>query len=260
MRQFRQHLITLLTAAAIIAGTALSAQAHFPWINMEDSNLAAGRNLKWTIGWGHRFPLSGLMSADAVGEMAIIGPDGAGKIGAEAVNDLQFQSIEGPSQPGAYIIAMSRATSFYTKTTEGSKRQSKKGLDNVLSCSRSNSFMKAIANVDGSNGTVDTVVGHAIEIVPLVNPAKLRVGDFLPFRVLYQDQPLKTEFYATYAGFSNDNGVFAYAAGTDKDGYGTVKILHSGAWLVTVSLKEPFADPEECDVESFRSALTFEIP
>ncbi len=260
MKQIKQHFFTLLTTAAIIAGTVLSAQAHFPWINMEDSNLAAGRNLKWTIGWGHRFPLSGLMKADAVGEMAIIGPDGSGKIGAEAVNDLQFQSSEGLTAPGAYIIAMSRAASFYTKTTEGSKRQSKKGLDNVLSCSRSNSFMKAIANVDGSTGTVDTVVGHAIEIVPLVNPATLRVGDFLPFRVFYKDQPLKTAFYATYAGFSNDNGVFAYTAGTDKDGYGTVNILHSGAWLVTVSLKEPFADPEECDVESFRSALTFEIP
>ncbi|MCB2218698.1 hypothetical protein [Desulfofustis glycolicus] len=82
MKHCKQHLVTLLTAAAIIAGTALSAQAHFPWINMEDSALTAGRNLKWTVGWGHRFPLSGLMRADGVGNMAVIGPNGSGTIGA----------------------------------------------------------------------------------------------------------------------------------------------------------------------------------
>jgi uncharacterized GH25 family protein len=246
------------TVMTLLLTGVFSAQAHFPWINLEDSSLSTGRNVKWTIGWGHRFPVAGLMNKSAVGEMFVIGPDG-GKITAESVNELQFQSSEGLSAPGAYIVAVSRAAGFYTKTTEGSKRQSKKGLENVLSCSYSNSYMKAIANVGGEAGPVDAPAGHEMEIIPLVNPATLKVGDFLPFKAVLKGKPYKGDFSATYAGFSPENNVFAYSSSTNAEGHGKIKILSSGAWLITMTVKEPFADPEECDVQSFRASLTFDV-
>ncbi len=250
--------LTVIAATTLLFTGAFSAQAHFPWINLEDSALSTGRNVKWTIGWGHRFPVAGLMNKSAVGEMVVIGPDGS-KMAAESVNEMQFQSSEGLSAPGAYIIAVSRAASFYTKTTEGSKRQSKKGLENVLSCSYSNSYMKAVANVGGEAGPVDAPVGHEMEIIPLVNPATLKVGDFLHFKAMFKGKPYKGDFSATYAGFSPENNVFAYSSSTNAEGHGKIKILSSGAWLITMTLKEPFADPEECDVQSFRSSLTFDV-
>jgi uncharacterized GH25 family protein len=242
----------------LLAGPA--ARAHFPWINLEDGLIETGQTLGWTIGWGHRFPLAGFMAKDEVEEMAILGPNGAGKKTAASNSELQFKSAEALSQPGAYIVAVTRKAGFYTKTTEGGKRQSKKGLQNVIKCSRSHSCMKAIANVGQSDGKVDTTVGHPIEIIPLANPADLRPGDYLPIRVLLKGQPFSTTFHATYSGFSNENGVFAYTANTDKKGLGKLRILAPGAWLIKVDYEEPFKDPKECDVESYLGTLTFEVP
>lgn len=255
----RHILLTAMALLVITLGFGAPAQAHFPWINMGDGAIEPGQTLTWTIGWGHRFPLSGLMKAEDVDQMVILGPNGATKTAATTSSDLEFKSPEGLSQPGAYIIAMTRKASFYTKTTDGSKRQSKKGLDNVIKCSRSNSGMKAIANVGGADGKVDITVGHPMEIIPMANPAALKIGDYLPIQVLLKGQPFSTTFYATYSGFSNDNSVFAYTANTDKNGMGKVRILAPGAWLIKVDQEEPFADPKECDVESYLATLTFEV-
>lgn len=259
-QKYKRIVVIACTTLALLAGTGFSARAHFPWINLEDGHISADKNLKWTIAWGHRFPAAGLMKEADVEAMAVIGPDGGGQSKAFSISELEFQSAEGLAKAGAYLVAVKRKASFYTKTTEGSKRQSKAGLANVLSCSRSHSFMKAVANVDTSNGKVDAVVGHAMEIVPLVNPASLRVGDYLPFTVLYKGKPYRTEFSATYGGFSTEDAVWAYAAGTDKDGLGKVKILSSGAWLIKVNVDKPFADLKECDKESYLATLTFEVP
>lgn len=77
--------------------------------------------------------------------------------------------------------------------------------------------------------------------------------------MLFKGKPFKTDFLATYGGFSTENGVFAYAASTDKDGMGKVRILAPGAWLIKVSHKLPYSDPEMCDTESFLADCTFEI-
>ena len=250
----------IISTFAMSFAICTSAQAHFPWINMEDGTISANRNLKWTIGWGHRFPLSGMMNKSSVGEMKIFGPNGTSQIDAEAFSDLQFQSSKPIEKPGGYIIAMTRQAGFHTKTTEGYKSGTKKEYDNVITCTHSNSFMKAVANVETADGDVSAEIGHEMEIIPQANPEQLRVGDMMPIKVMYKGKPFKTTFFATYAGFSNDNNVFAYTASTDSAGHGKVKILSSGPWLVTVSLKEPYADQDVCDTESYRAALTFEIP
>lgn len=249
-----------LCAAGLLLSTALPVQAHFPWINLEDGQIGVDRNLKWTVGWGHRFPVAGMMKAEGIEAMAVIGPDGAGQSKAMNSSEVEFQSESTLSKPGAYVVAVSRKPSYYTKTKDGSKRQSKVGLSNVISCSHGNTFMKAVANVGAPGVKVDALAGHALEIVPLVNPATLKVGDFLPFRVLFKGKPFDGEFFATYGGFSPDEGVWAYAAGTDKEGMGKVKILHSGAWLLKVDTDEAYADPKECDKESYLATLTFEVP
>ena len=99
-----------------------------------------------------------------------------------------------------------------------------------------------------------------MEIIPLKNPASLRAGDYLPFRVLINGKPFKGDIFATYAGFSNEKNVFAYATKTDKNGFGKIKILQAGTtWLIKAGFEQPYPDTSECDVESFCSTLTFAI-
>lgn len=172
---------------------------------------------------------------------------------------MEFQSEESISKPGAYIVAAKRKAGFYTKTTEGGKRRSKKGLKNVIKCSHSHMCTKAVVNVGEKGGEVDTRIGHPIEIIPLANPADLRVGDYLPVQVLLKGKPFKGEIYATYVGFSTEKNTFAYATSTNKKGKGKIKILHSGVWMIKADHEEPYPDQSECDVESFVTTLTFEV-
>ncbi|WP_321494936.1 DUF4198 domain-containing protein [uncultured Desulfobacter sp.] len=248
-----------LAALAISFFTCAPAQAHFPWLLLEDGAISANRPLKWVIGFGHRFPLSGFMDGQDLEETVILGPGATDRIAVTELSGLQFSSPSPLKAQGSYVLAAKRQASFFTKTTEGYKRQPKKGLKNVLHSGYYHSYMKAVANVGQTPGKVDTVVGHDLEIVPLADPFTLRPGDDLPIKVIFRGKPFKTDFLATYGGFSTQDNVYGYAAGTDKDGMGKIRILSSGTWLIKVTYKEPYKDPDMCDEESFLATCTFEI-
>ena len=234
-----------------------TAQAHFPWINLADYTPNQGATVNLTIGNGHQYPFDGFLKMDALESITLIGP-GAKAPAVKAVSDLELQTEEGLSQEGAYIVAAVQKPGYYTKTTQGTKRTSKKGLSGVISSSHSQKCMKAVLNL-GKGGRVDKVLGHAIEIVPLENPGNLKIGDYLPIRVLAEGKPISTDVLATYAGFSTDKSTFAYATRTDREGQGRIRILHPGIWLIKVSHERPCTDLSECDMEKFTTSLTFAV-
>ena len=232
--------------------------AHYPWINVNDYTPETGSTLKMTIGWGHKYPLAGFLKRDALENLEITG---SGKTIPKLAftSDLEIESEESMLEPGSYIIAAKRKAGFYSKTTEGGKRSSKKNLNNVIKCYFSHMCMKAVVNVGEEKGNVDAKIGHPMEIIPLKNPLDLRAGDYMPVQVLCKGKPFQGDIYATFAGFSTEKSTFAYATKTDKKGYGKIKILQSGVWLIKASLEEPYPDQSECDVESFFATLTFEV-
>ena len=245
---------TLLLTGLIVAGPV---QAHFPWINLSDYTPDNGANLNLTVNYGHHYPLDGFLKKEDVESVELTCTNSK----APAIvhtSDLELQSEEALSQEGAYIVSALQKSGYYTKTTSGSVKTSKKGVDGVIRCSRSHKCMKAIANV-GKGGAVDTVVGHPLEIVPLENPINLKAGDYLPIRVIADGEPYSGDVLATYAGFSTDNNTFAYATKTDKEGLGRIRILQPGIWLIKVTREVPYADTTECDVESYVGTLTFAV-
>ena len=175
------------------------------------------------------------------------------------MSDLEFQPENNFSKPGSYLIVAKRKTGFYTKTTQGGKRQSKEGLKNVIKCSRSQMCMKAIINVGDGQGKVDSKVGHPLEIIPLANPAELKAGDYLPVQVLLHGKPYNDKIFATYMGFSTEKDVFAYTSKTDRQGKGRIRILQPGVWMIKVEHQQPYPDQDVCDVESFIATLTLEV-
>ena len=164
------------------------------------------------------------------------------------------------SEPGVYTVAAQRKATFYTKTTDGWKKQSKEGLDNVLRCSRSHKSAKALLAVDAEGATLEKgALGHPLEIIPQVSPASLRAGDYFPVQLLLRGKPYQGKLFATYMGFSTEKDVFAYTAKTDKEGMGKIRILQPGVWLIKAEYEEPYPDQKVCDVESFSATLTLEI-
>lgn len=235
----------------------LAAHAHFPWVNLTDYTPDKGAGLSLTIGWGHHYPLGGFLKESALEDISLIGP---GKTTPKIIysSEVELHSERGLSQEGTYIVAAQRKAGFYTKTAQGGKHRSKKGLDNVIRCSYSHMCMKAVANV-GKGTQVDTVVGHPIEIIPLKNPVDLKAGDYLCIRVLLDGKPYLGEVFATYMGFSTDKNTFAYATTTDKKGLARIRILEQGIWMIKVAHEVPFPDPQECDVHSYIGTLTLKV-
>jgi uncharacterized GH25 family protein len=119
--------------------------------------------------------------------------------------------------------------------------------------------MKALINVGDGKGRVDTLLGHAMEIVPLINPAALHAGDALPVKILYKGKPWSGELTATYAGFSTEKNAWAQTVKTDKNGMAKISLEHGGYWLVRASQEERYPDSGECDQETFGATLTFEL-
>lgn len=252
--------LTLLSCVCLFASIFLSSPvyAHYPWINIIDYTPMPGETISMTIGWGHRYPLAGFLEKDDLENISIFGPGGNG-IDVTSSSALEFQSAEGIIEQGVYVVAAKRKTGFYTKTTEGGKGCSKKGLKNVIKCFHSEMCAKAVVNVGNGKGKADIRIGHPFEIVPLANPADLREGDYLPVQILLKKKPFKGEIYATYVGFSTEKNTFAYITMTNAKGKGKIKILRSGVWMIKAVHEEPYPDQTECDVDSYTATLTFEV-
>ncbi len=250
-RLFKTGLLgTLLLSAA-------AAHAHYPWLMSSHYSPQAGSKATAYVGWGHVFPLEGFMPADRLGGIRLIGPGGA-ELPLEAKADVGYLTPD-LKDTGSYVLLATQASSYFTRTTQGNRRQSKEGLDGVLSCSYSSNNMKAILTV-GKDGKSQAGKRHGqvLEIVPLSNPADLRVGDFMDVQIFVRDEPYSGMVFATYGGFSNE-GAYAYTIEADNEGKASIRMLHPGKWLVRANVRQPYPDSKVCDVESYTTTLTFQV-
>jgi uncharacterized GH25 family protein len=249
-------LITLaLLAGLLIPDLCL---AHFPWLNAADLSPDTGERISMTVGYGHAYPLGGFLTKDKVESLVLSGPS-PGSPGLAFTTDRDIASSENITTPGVYIVSAAKKPGFYTKTADGGKQVSKKGLKNVKKCSYSHSFMKAVITVGDGNGRVDTPVGQTLEIIPLKNPKDLHSGGTLPVRVLYRGNPRTGELMATCAGLSTEKDAWAQKTMTDRDGNASIALIRGGIWLLKSLQEEKYPDCTECDAETFGSTLTFEI-
>jgi uncharacterized GH25 family protein len=236
-----------------------SAHAHYPWMNLSTYSANTGSNIQINIGWGHNYPLGSFMKHEDL-EYAMLKNAEGEDVPLNPKNEIELETAEGLSSPGTYIATANRKPGFYTRTTDGAKRQSKEGLDNVLACWYSESNMKSILIVGDEPGKISTeAVGQSMEIIPQENPASLRAGDYLPVKVLLKGEPYSGKIYATYMGFSTESDVFAYTANTNQEGMGKIRILQPGIWMIKVEHQEPYPDQAVCDTATYRNIMTLEI-
>ena len=240
---------------------AAQASAHFMWLNVHDYTPRENRSVKFTVGWGHSFfnPVGDILSGqDTLDGFYLTDPNGK-TIDAKPLNDFQYESSSSLSS-GTYLAVVKRKEGFSTKTAEGYKQQSKKGLKNIISSRYLGMYGKAVINVGEPADAQSALkpMGIPFEIIPLVDPSALKAGDYFRFKLLYQGKPVAVDIKATYAGFSY-NGAWAYSTRTDKEGIGEVKILESGIWVLYANHKMPYPDPKEADEYSYTTSLTFEV-
>jgi len=209
-------LITLFLGMTILFSS--QAQAHYPWVNSDNYSPETGDSVHITIGWGHRYPLSRFLKKADLEHIVIVGPDGK-KVDLVVASELEFEPENNLSKPGSYIVAAKRKTGFYTKTTQGGKRQSKKGLSNVISCSLSHMSMKAILSVGEEQGAVDSKVGHPLEIIPMAKPGRaFRPEITCPSNSSCTANRIRAKSLPPIWDFPRKRMSFAYTSKTDRQG------------------------------------------
>ena len=257
-----KHFVMILAMAACSSVGAATAVAHDTWAVMEDYTLAKQGTVALGVVSSHLFSIPGrdFVTPDKVEKAFFLAPDGA-ETAALPIEKNAFQSKQALKTSGTHLAVAVSKPGFSSKTTEGYKQgKTKKDLNNVVSCSYSEKFSKALFSVGTPGGDVfSRTLGHSLEIIPLKDPSGMKTGEVLSVKVLFQGKPLSTTVSGTYTGFSEDPGTFAYATSTNKEGIAKIKLIHDGTWLLLVKQKLDYPDTTVCDTKSFSSALTFNV-
>ena len=104
----------------------------------------------------------------------------------------------------------------------------------VLSSRSTEKFTKLLLNPSADDRTFSEPLGDMLEIIPLDNPAGLKVGDEIRVKALYDGKPIILPVYATYLDFSDQKMTFAFYTET-TDPEPRVKITAPGLWFVRVA-------------------------
>jgi len=243
--------------------------SHTLWLNATDyspKNYSPEYGAKTIIyfGWGHRYPVADFFSVKKLRSFNLITPEG--KIKELRPGKGGFLATQlSLSDKGAYIVTASLKPGFYTMYVENGKIHHKigpkTGLDGVILSLYFEQYAKVLINAGGTDSSFSKPVGQTLEIVPLQNPIELKVGDFLPIKVLFRGKPAKfCSVLGTFAGFSSEDN-FAFATVTNSEGQANIRILHYGPWMIkaTIKLPAPTSLKNKCNEMSYTATLTFEV-
>lgn len=261
--------LRIITLTALIL-VALSAQvyAHDLWLNLNDYAPVIGGHTRPVVyfGWGHKYPVDDMFTNQLLSKFQLIKSNGEVKDIKPGTGGFLATRLD-IEEPGSYWIAAETFPEFYTISQVGERiahrMEPKIGIENVLLSMQYQMFAKTLLNVNSATDDVTKPVGHILEIVPLQNPVKLQVGDYLDVQVLFKGKPLPMIPYirleGTYNGFSTD-GANAYSTWI-MGGIARVKLIYSGSWLLKVGYIIT-ANPElqdKCDELDYYATLSFAI-
>ena len=246
--------VCALAVVLILAGVSA---AHETVIKPGAATAAVGKGVPFGVHSAHVFIESEELDAPA-DVKAFVFADGKAAPVPLVANDkgLTFDGEATFAKPGAGIIAVHRLPQVWSLTPEGFQKGTKKELPGATKSNRYEKFAKALVAVGGGTDGFDAVVGQRLELVPLTDPAKVKVGQDLPVRVLFDGQPSPATVLATYDGFTKTPNTFAYYTETDDTGVAQIRITHPGLWLVRTEITSSPADGS-LDQEVLRSTLTF---
>ncbi|MHC4065141.1 MAG: DUF4198 domain-containing protein [Planctomycetota bacterium] len=114
-----------------------------------------------------------------------------------------------------------------------------------------------------SNPGITAKTGQKVEILPLVDPTRLRQGDDLPVRVYYEGVKVKGALITAtvHQGDLAGAGVTINAARqTDAHGTTWLPVTHAGTWVVRFSHQVEGRSDAPADSRQYVAELIFEVP
>ncbi len=248
--------IILLAVSVFVFGLVSTASAHEFIIKPQLwNNYTSGQTVPFSVSSCHIFMTS--EEIEPIQHVAVTF-NGA-KL--DLTENKSFLTLDGAvklEKAGTAVLAGHREGIIWSKTTKGWVEGLPKDGAGLIFANKYEKFAKALLPVDGDSTGFDTVVGHQLEIVPVDDPAKAHAGDLLRVKILYNGQPLSTEVFATYDGFTDTPNSYAYYTECDDQGIATIKLTSTGLWMVRVQAKEKLEDPK-LNEHVIRSVLVFPV-
>jgi len=119
-------------------------------------------------------------------------------------------------------------------------------------------YPKTIIQVgDRLDDTPTKPLGLALEIVPQVNPYRLKTGDNLDVIVLFRGKPLPGADVAW--SFPGRGDTFAGSIKTDAGGKASIPLAQAGPYVIRLTHME-WVKLQTHEWESYWTSLTFEVP
>lgn len=245
------------------------AWSHEVWADAE--HMHSGEILHAAIGYGH-FPKQEKIANDRLdifAPMQLVSKNGKQNLKQKGEN-YQYVS-EQPLQEGSYLVLATYKPTFWSENTSGWKQQSLKQMPDAKYCEQSAMYAKHVLNVGHGatdNEIITRPIGQMLEIVPLVNPQSVQVGERLPVKVLFKGEPLSNAtLVATFKGFTerdpNDQSHAlepqAFSHQTNSQGVLEIIPLREGYWKAKVVHKTDYAPQSECQKLAAYATLTFYI-
>ncbi|MCB8819589.1 DUF4198 domain-containing protein [Microvirga rosea] len=232
---------SIALAGIVLGTTALSAQAHGIWVAERLGDLA--------IVYGHG------ASDEAYDPHKVKAVVAYGKSGEPSDGTITRQSknalVRPPENAAALTVVFDNGV--WTKGPDGkSVNRPKREVPGAASASHSIKINKTIL----SAGSSLKPVGLDLEIVPLVDPMTLKIGDDLPVQVLSRGKPLPG--VSLNADYVNDG--HGKSDKTDESGKVILTVRNDGLNVIGVgnTLKTP--DNPDADQISYFATLSFMLP
>ena len=244
----------LMMTFALISWICLTTpvQAHDTWVSPSVFQAEKGTAPDYTVSNSHHFPAlaEDIMDSGRLDKLYTVAPDGT-----------PLSKAASFSGEGTHVAVAVPVNGFATKTPDGYQRgKNKTQVATPIFCRKSMKFAKSIFTVGQAGGDAwARPLGHAMEIIPLKDPASLKTGDTLPVKVLRDGEPVRTFVFGTYEGFSSQSNTFGYTTRTDKEGVANIELIHGGPWLLIAKVEEAYPDPATCDSQRWAATLTFRV-
>lgn len=218
------------------------------------------------------FPASeSAVRPERVADFRLMSADGSSPVTDYHVEENSLVTLIEPPREGAVLVALRLHThpitleaekfARYVGDEDAARRVAPHFLGGETTAPQRESYTKyakALIESDAGGGDIfRIVVGHRLEIIPLLPPASVCLGTCLPVQVLFDGEPASG--LRLSSGSENLGGGYIAHTKTDKAGWALVKLTTPGRWFVRTHHIRPHADSRTADWESFWSSLTFEV-
>ncbi|MBQ7560457.1 MAG: DUF4198 domain-containing protein [Synergistaceae bacterium] len=246
----------------LILVLAVPAFSHELTIKAKSAAPEAGKKFEVTVQSAHRFIIpeeveilsrvkAGLIKDGELIESKLTGND------KDLCIDFDVTAPE-----GTFIIAAIKDGESWCVTNEGGKTGARKDLEaqglKVLSANKYDKYAKAIFNASENDKNFAQVLNHPLEIIPVTNPANVKVGEYFDVKILLNGQPYTGPVWATYDGFAEYPNTYAYYT-ESENGQAHIKITAPGLWGIRAAQTGLPGKPGDYDNLNLRAFLLFYV-